>query len=341
MYKCAFNDENFPSIYGNFFQSNDFYRVLYEIGWNPIKIICGKKDSKASVMAWATKKIPVFSNLFSQFLVYYGPTIDSNVEMGLIDELLMKLIAQVKKCSCISVDIRTPFPYPFGYEYFQKRGFNREIKGGEYSALIDLEKDPNELWQEMRRNTRRCIAKAEKRGVEVKGIDSETELQRFYDIYCKTGDRRNFTPYPYKFFRLLWSQLEHKELVKFFVAVWRGKLIAGILNTFYNKESIPYIMGSLHNYWNLCPNHLLVWHSMNWSKEIRGSSFYKLGYMPKKRSPESKINHYQFKSSFGGNIVEECTFYKKIISPIKYKIYNTLNRTPRWRAFYSRVQSHA
>ena len=60
--------------------------------------------------------------------------------------------------------------------------------------------------------------------------------------------------------------------------------------------------------------------------------------MPKTRDIQSDIDYYQFKSSFGGDIIEECTFYKKIISKNNYKIHNILNSIPKWRAFYNNMK---
>ena len=335
MYTINTDNINHSFASENFFQSDDFYNALNKIGWKTIKIECEKPSSKACLLAFSSRKVPLYSSLFPEFNVYYGPVIDNYEKMEVIDELLFKINNQVKKCGCISLDVRTPFPYPLGSDHFHKNGFQRQITGGECSAIIDISKDTNELFRGMRRNSRRCINKAKKKRVQIKSVVDEIELKKLYYIYCNTGNRRDFTPYPYNFFRILWSEYENKKKVKFLVAVWRKKVIAGILNTYNKEESIPYIMASLSNYWDLCPNHLLVWESMIWSKEINDSSLFKLIYMPKIRDTNSSMDHYQFKSSFGGEIVEECTFYKKIISPNKYKIHNSLNKIPKWRELYN------
>ena len=81
-----------------------------------------------------------------------------------------------------------------------------------------------------------------------------------------------------------------------------------------------------------------MWHSMNWSKDVVGSSVFKLYHMPRKRNPHSKVDHYGFKSSFGGRIVEECAFYDRIISPVKYNIHKTLHKIAKGnvRKFFSK-----
>ena len=132
MYEYNAALKNYPSISENFFQSDDFYILLNKIGWKAIKINSEKKRSKAALLAFSPNKIPFYSNLFPQYSVYYGPTIENYKNAETIDELLLKVIYQIMKCGCISIDIRTPFPYPIGSKYFHKYGFHREIKGGEF-----------------------------------------------------------------------------------------------------------------------------------------------------------------------------------------------------------------
>jgi lipid II:glycine glycyltransferase (peptidoglycan interpeptide bridge formation enzyme) len=110
------------------------------------------------------------------------------------------------------------------------------------------------------------------------------------------------------------------------MAWWKDKPIGGILNTFYKEESVPYVACSLSRFWDFHPNHVLFWHSIRWSKEVAGSSVFKIYHIPPKRERVQGIDYYTFKTSFGGRLVEECTFYEKIVSPVKFKILQVLVR---------------
>jgi len=194
------------------------------------------------------------------------------------------------------------------------------IVKGEYSVFIDLQKDMDTLWKGMKRFAKRSIKKAIDKGVRVRNVETEMELHQFFNVYRQTAARRGFYPFPYRLFSALWTQLEPKGLVKFFVA-WLGKQpIGGILNTFYEKESVPYIACSLKRFWDYCPNHLLFYHSLKWSKEVADSSTFKVYHLPSKRERGQGIDYYTFKTCFGGDLVEERTIYHKIIAPTRFRL---------------------
>jgi lipid II:glycine glycyltransferase (peptidoglycan interpeptide bridge formation enzyme) len=186
----------------------------------------------------------------------------------------------------------------------------------------------------MRAVTRRSIKKAVEKGAEVRGIETEQELHEFHRIYLDTSTRRGFNPLPYRLFKELWTQLEPRGLVKFFIVFWRKRPIAGILNTFYQEQSVPYVACSLSRFWNLHPNHLLFWRSIEWSKEVAGSSILNIWHLPQKKDQTESVDYYTFKTSFGGILIEECAFYHKIVSRTRFKIFQLLNsslpRMPKW-----------
>jgi len=331
------------SMKDNFFQSLDFIKVLRQIGWRTVFLGFPKRRYQASVLSFAPRGILGYDDLFPCYQVLYGPcmqAIGRDHDPEVLDSLLKDLCFSLRRYGAVSLSVRTPFPFPTGYEVFRKNGFAREITQGEYSVIIDLEKDLDTLWKEMKRFARRDVKTAVEKGVEVRDVETEMELRQFYRIYAETGDRRGFRPYPYHLFEALWNQLEPNGKVKFFIALWKKKPIAGILNTFNNEESVPYIACSMSNLWKLHPNHLLFWHSIKWSREVAGSSIFKLYHVPHKREKVNGIDYYTFKTCFGGYLVEECTFYQKIISPAKFRIFQTLSdKLPKWHFAKSGIES--
>lgn len=311
------------SMEGNFFQSLDFHKALQQIGWKTIVLRVRKRNCQATVLGFAPKNVPVFHNLFPSYRVLYGPCMHAtgqNFDLVVLNYLLRDLCHKVKQDGAIFLSVATPFPFPHAYEIFRRNGFARVIVKGEYSVFIDLRKDLDTLWKEMKRFARRSVKKAIKKGVRVRSVETEVELQQFYNMYQETAARRGFYPFPYRLFATLWTQLEPKGLVKFFVA-WLGKQpIGGILNTFYAKESVPYIACSLKRFWNYYPNHLLFYHSLKWSKEVADSSIFKFYHLPPKKESGHGIDYYTFKTCFGGHLVEERTIYHKIIAPTRFRL---------------------
>jgi lipid II:glycine glycyltransferase (peptidoglycan interpeptide bridge formation enzyme) len=243
-----------------------------------------------------------------------------------LDQLFERLHSRLKAERAVTLDITAPFPFPHNYEIFCRNGYISETEAkGECSVIIDLQSDVDFLWKGVRRFARRNIKRAIEEGVEVKGIKNEMELRDFHRIYRDTCNRRGFQPSPYRMFEAFWKELEPRGKSKFFLAWWKNIPIAGILNTFYGEQSVPYIACSLNRFWNLHPNHLLFWHSIKWSKEVAGSSVFKLYHLPARRERVQGIDYFTFKTCFGGSLIEECSFYRKTFSPVRFKISQMLH----------------
>ena len=317
---------NKQSPLGNFFQSRDFYEALNLANQHPFFVTTSERELSGGLLAY-TLDAPLFiPRIFPSLMVYYGPVLAENPSPNTLSTLLRNLDSEARKRGALRVDIRTPFP-PFTLnDVFLKNGYTRFDPGGEYSAIIDLAKDENTLWKEMKRSSRRAIKKAIQRNVEIKEVANYQDLRSFYQIYLNLAQRRHFVPRSFNLFDALKSKLQPKGTTKFFLA-WHGeKPIAGILNVIYNGQSIPFIAASLKDYWKLFPNHLLFWHSIRWSKIKAKAQTYKLYHLPKVEYHKYGANYHPFKTGFGGDLIRECSFYYKNISPLKLQLLEKVSR---------------
>lgn len=317
---------NKQSPLGNFFQSREFYEALNLANQHPFLVTTSERELSGGLLAY-TFDAPLFiPRIFPALMVYYGPVLAENAGPNTLGTLLRNLDSEARKRGAVRVDIRTPFPPPTLNDVFLQNGYTRFNPGGEYSVIIDLAKDENTLWSEMRRSTRRAIKKAIQRNVEIKEVANYQDLCSFYQIYLHLAQRRHFAPRSFSLLNALKSKLQPKGITKFFLA-WHGeKPIAGILNVIYNGQSIPFLAASLKDYWNLFPNHLLFWHSIRWSKVKAKVQIFKLYHLPKAEDHKSGINYRPFKTSFGGDLIRECSFYYKNISPLKLQILEKTTR---------------
>lgn len=305
---------------GNFFQSHEFYDVLKLANLKPFIVVTSEREVNGGLLAYTLPNPSFISRFFPNLIVYYGPILADTTNLNTLDMLLNNLDLEMRRCGIVQVDIRAPFPYCKLNDIFTQNEYVRYDPGGEYSIIIDLAEDENALWKKTKRLARRSIKRAIKSNVKVTEVASERDLHSFHEIYISTAERRNFVPYSFSFFNAFRLKLEPRGVAKFFIA-WHGsKPIAGILNTIYNGQSVPFINASLDEYWKLCPNHLLFWHSMCWSKVEAKAKTFKLYHLPKSKSPKNVIDYYSFKTLFGGDLIHECSFYRKIVSPIKLQI---------------------
>jgi len=278
------------------------------------------------LLAYTPPSSPFIPRFLSNLAVYYGPVLAENADPNTLGTLLGNLDSEARRRGIARVDIRTPFPPPTLNDVFLQNGYTRFDPGGEYSVIIDLAKDENTLWMEMKKYARRNIRKSNRRNIEIKEVTNDQELRSFYQIYLHTAIRREFVPYSFSFFDALKSKVQPKKIAKFFLA-WHGeKPIAGILNVTYNGQSIPFIVISLKHYWKLSSNHLLFWHVMCWSKIKGKAQTFKLYHLPKSKCSQNGIDYHSFKTSLGGDLIRESSFYYKNISPLKVQILEKVNR---------------
>lgn len=320
---------NKQSPLGNFFQSCEYYNALRFANSDPFFVTADKRGVKGGLLAFTPPTAPFIKRMFPSLMVYYGPVLDKDSDPKVLDVLLNKLDSEARKRHAMRVDFRTPFPPSDLNKIFVQNGYHRFDPGGEYSVIIDLKKSETALWKEMKRFTKENIKKAKRKNVEIKEVNDEYELRRFYQIYSSTARRRNFVPHPFGLFKCLFSESQPKGTCKFFMA-WLGtKPIAIILNFIYNGQCTPFINASLRKYWNFSPNHLLFWHSICWSKVKTKAQTFKIYHLPKTKCRINGIDYFTFKTSFGGDLIRECSFYYKNISPFKFRLLRAINKFSR------------
>lgn len=329
---------NKGSPMGNIYQSRTFYKAYEKIGWNPFTLeIVNDGECLGGMVAYVPSYVPFFWRLTRTIFVYFGPILRKEAgrprccqknlscqNLPLI-QLLRSLDIKAKALKAARAEIRTPFPYPSNCYSFEKYGYTRSEHEGEFSTKIDLTKSSGNLHSEMRRSCRKRIKKALRKGVEVREVKSLTDLKEFHWVYLETARRRRFFPYPFKFFEVLWRELEPKGTAQFFTAYYRNIPVAIRLNTIYNRKASTFISGSVEEFWHLNSTHLITWHSILYNKEQTDATSFYLTYIPPTNGP-SGIDYLMFKTSFGGELVHECSFYKKTFSPLRFHLTRTFGR---------------
>ncbi len=313
------------SSMGNIFQAPEYFHVLKEIGWNPfILTVMDRKKCKGGLLAYAPIGIPVFSRVFCNVFVYLGPVIQPD-DSDTLRLLLEQLSFKAKQMGAVKLYLRTPLPFPNQYHVFKQENFKIYDNDGDYSIFIDLTKDKEELWSEVQKTFRKRVRKASKEGVGVKKVQTLEELNAFYNMYLKTSQRRGFFPYPYAYFKAIWSQFEPNGFAQFLIAIYQKKVIGGMLNLAYNGKVSTFISCSLKKFWKLNANHALQWDSILRSKEeLHAHTFDIFHLTSSKPDSKNKIDYYTFKMGFGGSLIKESSFYYKVISQFRYKIFTTV-----------------
>lgn len=158
-------------------------------------------------------------------------------------------------------------------------------------------------------------------------------------MYLALAKRETVFPYPFELFEGILTRLVPMNRASFFLAYYNGMPIAGGTILVGNGKAMYFNGVSLREYRKLGVNNILIWHAIGWSKDVARAQVFDLYGIPcgKEYGGELELGLYDFKTSFGGEIVQECAFYEKIFSPLRYRLLRLGIRT--LRPLYSRLKS--
>ena len=144
-----------------------------------------------------------------EFYALRGPLLDYN-DKKLVNTFLSELKKYVKKHNgyCLRLDPYLPLRRFDGknnelslnyapnitLNVLNSLGFKKTEQEEQVSSMYVLnlkDKSENDILKEMKANTRNCIRKTIKNGIEVVELQKE-ELQEFYDVMIETGKRKGF-----------------------------------------------------------------------------------------------------------------------------------------------------
>ena len=163
-------------------------------------------------------------------------------------------------------------------------GFKKSLKEIQSSKtiILDIDKIEEELLKQMHHKTRYNIRLAKKKGVTVQRIDLEDKesINIFIDLLEQTAKRDKFHIHSKEHYQ---KMLEISG-VKLFLAKYQDKIIAGILNSFFNQTSTYLHGASDYEYRNLMAPHLLQWQAILQAKE-QGLRYYDFGGIDEEKWP--------------------------------------------------------
>ncbi|MBA4336513.1 methicillin resistance protein [bacterium] len=185
----------------------------------------------------------------------------------------------------------------------------------ECTVIIDLTKTEAEILANMKQKGRYNIKLAEKKGVTIR---VSKNAEDFYRILEETTQRDGFTPHDKNFYQKMLDTLEPKGMAKLYIAEYEGKIIAGLLATFYGETATYYYGASSNEYRNVMAPYLLQWHAIREAKKTGFAKYDFLGIAPvgAKNHPWQGVT--DFKLKFGGEITEYVKAKELVFKPFWY-----------------------
>ena len=198
-----------------------------------------------------------------------------------------------------------------------------------YLFVLDLQnRTPDQLFADLKRNTRNHIRKAEKMGVQVRELKRD-ELGILKQITESTSRRRHFTDQPLSYYEQMYDLFHDRGEVKFMVAEADNIPLSAAMFVLYGDEVIYLFSGSDEKYMkDYNAQYLIQWHMIKYAAE-HGSktyNFYGINGLPDKNSKDYGI--YDFKKGFAseqtGRVVELLGSFELGANPIFYHLHQFL-----------------
>lgn len=170
----------------------------------------------------------------------------------------------------------------------------------ETTWLLDLNKDLDQILNEMRKTNRNLIRRAIRDGVEIKKGTDENAVEEFIKLHKDTKKKHHFTPYSDQFFRAQVKNFKDDDQILVFNAYHQGQLISSAIVMYYGEMAAYHHGASSLKHQKIPGSYLVQWEAIQEAKK-RGCQRYNFwGVSPYKDKPHpiSGVSH--FKRGFGG-----------------------------------------
>lgn len=190
------------------------------------------------------------------------------------------------------------------------------------SLTIDIQHGEDDILKQMKPKGRYNIKVARKHEVKV---EASTEVDDFYDLLKKTGNRDGFGIHPKSHYEKM-LQVFGDQHIQLLLADFEGETIAGGIFIYMDDWGIYYYGASDSKYRNVMAPYLVQWEAIREAKE-RGCKYYDfLGIAPEhaKKHPWKGVT--EFKKKFGGHIVNYPHAKEIVLRPFWYWAYRAYKR---------------
>lgn len=172
-----------------------------------------------------------------------------------------------------------------------------------HTRILDLSKDPDTLFGEMKSKTRYNIRLSRRRGVKVHSVSFE-RLPEWYRMYKETAARKGISLHDYRNFEELLkadaeNSLPHTD-IRLLLAEKDHQPLAGMILAIHG-DTATYLYGaSRTSHRNLMPTYRLQWEAIRLSQENSCTYYDMFGIPPTEDRNHPMHGLYRFKVGFGG-----------------------------------------
>ena len=200
-----------------------------------------------------------------------------------------------------------------------------------YAFVMDInDRTPDQIFKDMKANTRNHIRKAERKGVQIRELKKE-ELGIFKQITEATSNRRNFQDKPLSYYEQMYDLFHERGEVKFILAEAESIPMSAAMFMTYGDEVIYLFSGSADEYMKeYNAQYLIQWHMIKYAAEhsFKRYNFYGIQGLPDSESPDYGI--YDFKKGFdstsNAHVTELLGAHEAPVSHTFYALHRLLHK---------------
>jgi lipid II:glycine glycyltransferase (peptidoglycan interpeptide bridge formation enzyme) len=174
-----------------------------------------------------------------------------------------------------------------------------------YTALIDLRQSEDELWKNLKGETRSQIRQGQRFGLEAVETTNREGLEAFYKCVRSVADRTAMKLPPKLFFDVLFEILVPAKMARIYAVRKEGETLGSALFLYYKGTLVARYWAAFQDTLKLRPYHVLIWHVLTEAKRM-GYHTCDFGGMP----PDQANGIYKFKKGWGVQI-EHVDWYVK------------------------------
>jgi lipid II:glycine glycyltransferase (peptidoglycan interpeptide bridge formation enzyme) len=292
---------------GNFFQTPEYYDFNKSISQHSPFVICltNESDEILGILVGTVQKEQGVKSYFSRRAIVYGGPLVQNNNPEYLSFILQNLKKMLRNRS-IYIELRNLFSLAKSIDIFKTQGFNYLPH---LNYLIPLD-DNDTVWKNLSKNRIRQINKARKNGVKIKVASRIMEIHGFYKILAVLYITKINKPLPpIDFFINFFSQ----NLGVYILVLQSEKIIGGMMCPIDHQKIYEwYICGLDKEYEDAYPSVMATYAAIEYGLNNGLKCFDFLGA----GNPEDSYGVREFKSRFGGNMVEYGRFRMILNKPL-------------------------
>ena len=337
------NENLTKSNHGNYFQtaeytssdSKDFFPVFVYV-FDEDKNVVGQltiQIIKTTVLYSSPiihKIARILSKITSRGIWLYGPVIHSNDKQSHIEilRIIIKAVDEIlERYDLVHIEgYSPPLDVLIDEDYKQEFRKNGYIVRDYVTFLANLDKNIDEIWQNVHYNARRDVTRAKKRGITIKELKTRDQLKEYLLLQQQWAKTKGLiVTNPFGEEDHLWNNFK-KGLEVFFLAYQDNQLISAIRIGCFNSTAHAHFILSSYSGSTSLGGPMLTWHVLEWAK-LTGIKIYDFsgGRKNKQDMIEDKNTLLFYKKKWGGEEYPHYNFVKSR-KKLSYRLYKFLFR---------------